>query len=282
MTTRFEEIYRFGPRDVLTDEALNRRFKDLDDRTSKAEIVRLSEDQAFSLVLDRVLARSEAVIASLRDRLLSITELQWLTAHSDTSRTLAVGAQFALEIIEAERDLFAPGPYAVLSWTGGDPGDYAVVRTLGFDRLIGQWDIRIEAFVGGPGPWDDWQIAAVAGATLAQMALLTDGQAIRAETLAARNTAIDKAGEADAAREAAQQADAAAGEKLAQTTALRGETLEFRNAAGGHSDTAQQAAAAAAQSAAIVDPAALTARFLAIEAVTTREARIRHSWFYGS
>lgn len=180
MGSRYDDLYKFKSDDVLTDAALNLRFKDLDARATQIEIARLSETEAFDVVLDRVLSRSEAVISSLRDRLLTLTELQWLTAHSDTARTLAIEAQFSLSIIEADRPLFAPGPFAVLSWSDGDPSDYAVVRTLGFDRGIGQWDIRVEAFVGDPGPHADWRISAVAGSTLAQLALLEDGQAVAA------------------------------------------------------------------------------------------------------
>ncbi|MBC7140689.1 MAG: hypothetical protein H5U18_00755, partial [Rhodobacteraceae bacterium] len=57
MGSRFEEVYRVGPDSILTEELLNRIFRDLDDRLAKAEVARLSEDQAFSIVLDRVLAR---------------------------------------------------------------------------------------------------------------------------------------------------------------------------------------------------------------------------------
>ncbi|WP_029418041.1 hypothetical protein [Brevundimonas bacteroides] len=238
MTTRFEEIYRIKPDDSLTDDLLNRRFKDLDDRLSKAEIARMSEDQGFSLVLDRVLGRSEEVIASLRDRLLQITQLQWLTARSTTARTLALEAQFALEIIEEERDLFAPGPYAVLTWTGGGPEDYAVVRTLGYDRLIGQWDVRVEAFTGAPGPWASWQIAAIAGSTLSQRALLSEGRAVRGETVAARNTALEHrdasiaaAGVSVAARDVSTAAAGVATEKRNEAGVFRDAAEAFRNAA---------------------------------------------------
>lgn len=192
MPSRFEEIYRVTPETDLTDELLNRIFRDLDDRLAKAEIVRLSEDQAFGIVLDRVLSRSEGVISALRDQLLALTELQWLTARSGTSRTLEVGATFAFEIIPDDRALFLPGAFALLAWTGGAPDHYAIVSTLGFDRPLGQWDVRIEGFVGDPGPHNEWQISAVAGATLAQLALLTQGQAALAATEAARDVVTPK------------------------------------------------------------------------------------------
>jgi len=209
MTSRFEEAYRFKSDDFLTDEALNRRFKDLDDRLSKAEVARLGEDTAFSVVLDRVLARSEEVVGGLRDQLLAITQLQWLTAISDTPATLAVAGEISLTIVEADRALFAPGPFAVLAWSDGDPEDYAVVRTLAFDRALGQWDLRVEAFTGDPGPHDEWQISAVAGSTLAQLALLEQGQLAAA------------AASADQADVAARHADIIA--KHADVVALAGD-----------------------------------------------------------
>lgn len=192
MTSRFEEVYRVNPDTPLTDELLNRVFRDVDDRLAKAEVARLSEDESFAVVLDRVLSRSEGVISSLRDQLLALTELQWLTARSQTARTLEVGATIAFEIIPADRALFAPGAFALLSWTGSDPEDYAIVSTLGFDRALGQWDVRVEGFVGEAGPHAEWQISAVAGATLAQLALLAQGQEALALTQGARDDVTPK------------------------------------------------------------------------------------------
>ncbi len=208
--SRFEELYRFGPNDFLTDEALNARLKDIDSRLTISEIARLSEDEAYADVLDRVLSRSEAVIASLRGQLLQLTELQWLTAHSPTPAVLAIEAQFPLIIREEDRPLFAPGPFAVLSWDGGEPDHYAVVRTLGYAREEGEWLVRVEAFVGEAGPHVGWQISAVAGSTLAQLALLASGQAAAA------------AAAADRADVAARHADISA--KHADVLAMAGDT----------------------------------------------------------
>lgn len=184
--------YAWGSREPLTKAAMDRRFVDIDARLSKSEVQRKSEDEAFAVVLDRVLSRSEGVIANLRDRLLAITELQWLTAGSDTPATLEIGETFALSIRELDRPLFAPGPFALLSWTGGDPDHYAIVRTVAYNRDLGQWDIRTEAFTGEAGPHDEWQIAAVAGATLAQMALLEQAQLAQAATEDARDDVTPK------------------------------------------------------------------------------------------
>jgi len=184
--------YAWGSREPLTKAAMDRRFVDIDTRLGKSEVQRKSEDEAFAVVLDRVLSRSEGVIANLRDRLLAITELQWLTAGSDTPATLEIGEIIALSIREVDRGLFAPGPFALLSWTGGDPDHYAIVRTIAYDRDLGQWDVRTEAFTGEAGPHDEWQIAAVAGATLAQMALLEQAQLAQAATEDARDDVTPK------------------------------------------------------------------------------------------
>ncbi len=215
MPNRFEDLYRFRPDTELTDEVLNLRFRDVDDRLSAAEVIRLTEDRAFSIVLDRVLSRSEAVIGTLRDRLLAITQLQWLTAHSTTSRTLALDASFALTILAADRDLFAPGPFAVLTRTAS-PDDYAVVQTLAYDRVLGQWDVRVEAFEGDPGPHNDWLISAIAGATLAQLALLDDGKV-------ARSDAVDAKVDAETARDLAQAAATTATTQATAATTAAGQ-----------------------------------------------------------
>lgn len=39
--SRFEELYRFGPNDFLTDEALNARLRDIDSRLTISEIAQI-------------------------------------------------------------------------------------------------------------------------------------------------------------------------------------------------------------------------------------------------
>lgn len=185
------EAYRFNSRTPLTVDALNKRFLDVNARVLAIEIARLGEDEAFSVVLDRVLLRSEGVIASLRERLLRISELRWLTAGSATPATLANGAEFFLEISEADRDLFAPAPFAVLTRVS-TVEDWAVVRTVTYDPENGRWDVQVESFSGDPGPHSDWQVTAIAGSTLAQLALLEQGQAAAAAATVAGDVVSEK------------------------------------------------------------------------------------------
>lgn len=77
--------YAWGPQEAFTRNALDRRFLDINSRVFGIELLRLTEDEAYQQVLDRVLSRSEGVISDLRSRLLAITELEWLTATSTLS-----------------------------------------------------------------------------------------------------------------------------------------------------------------------------------------------------
>lgn len=253
------DVYRFTRKDRLTAEALNARFLDINARMLGVEIQRASEDEAFATVLDRVLSRSESVIASLRDQLVAITQLQWLTATSTTAAALELGAELFLVIEEQDRQLFAPGPFAVLT-RAATPDEYAVVQTLGYHRETGIWDIAVEALAMDDQPHDDWLISAIAGSTLAQLTLLEDGKAVRDATIAA---AAGVAG---------------VGAQLAAVEAARNTTLEARDDALGYrndASTARNAAIAAQEAAeaaaASVDAAAVDARLDKLE--LGREAR---------
>ncbi|MBP6876558.1 MAG: hypothetical protein KBC34_00930 [Phenylobacterium sp.] len=197
--------YAWGQQEPFTTQALDKRFLDINARVLLVEIARLTENEAFAVVQDRVLSRAEAVIAALRARLLEVTQLDWLTATSSTPVLLEETAEVAIEIPLDQRDLFAPGPFAVLTRIGS-PADYAVVRTLGFDRTSGQWDVKIEAFTGSPGPHSDWLITAIAGSALAQYSLLADGRAYRDQAQQARDVVEPLAGQVDADAQAVETA----------------------------------------------------------------------------
>nr|USU31121.1 hypothetical protein NG677_17485 [Methylobacterium sp. OTU13CASTA1] len=189
MPSLFEKLYRWLPRTPITDTELNVRFESVDGRLVPLEAIVISWEQALAVVEDRVLQRSEDVIAGLRNRLVEITQLAWLTGRSGTSVVLATDTDVSLIIDEANRPLFTPGPFAVISRTS-DPYAYAVVRTAGYDRTRGQWDIRVVAAAGDLATaYTDWSIAAVAGSSLSQMVWLAEGKTARDATLAARDLA---------------------------------------------------------------------------------------------
>ncbi|SFC21807.1 hypothetical protein SAMN05428997_1051, partial [Bosea sp. CRIB-10] len=193
MPSRFDQLYRWGKRDIVNDDALNLRFRDLDDRITPIEALKISYEAALLTLQDRVLERSEAVIEGLRDRLIEITELAWLVGSSSTSLTLVEEAEQALIIAPDRRALFTPGPFAIVA-TASDPDAYAVVQHLDFDRATGQWNFRTKVVSAAlTGTHADWSIGALAGSTLAQMAMLGEGQALRDQSVAAAvSTAADR------------------------------------------------------------------------------------------
>lgn len=227
MPSRFNSTYKYRRDTPLSEDEFNRRWRDVDDRLATIEALTISWEEALRVVQDRVLDRSEDVIAGLRDQLIEVTELDWLVAATaaDTSITFALDGERSVIIAEDDRALFAPGPYAVLSATD-DPDVYAIIETMNFDRELGQYDFRVLSFEGGAGPHGPFQVAAVAGATLAQRAMLAEGQTLQAD-VAAKHSEVETwhgevgtwHGEVDADRQAAEAAKAAA-----QTAAANAQT----------------------------------------------------------
>ena len=214
------DAYRVAQGEELDAEFFNRRFRDVDNRFTALEGVKIAWEEALRVVQDRVLGRSETVIASLRERLVSITELGWLTARSDTEHTLSDGAGLVFIVREEDRDLFTPGAYALLSREGASDTQ-ALLSSQAFDRVTGQWQVTVESFVGPAGPFSDWEIAAVAGSTILQKFYAAQGEAVRDETVGIRD---ETAGIRDNAAD------------------LRDEALTFRNAAQQAAEDANAAA----------------------------------------
>jgi hypothetical protein len=188
MLARSEGFYRFDRRTPLTDYELNRRFLDLHRRVLEVETSKLSDEALRQEVRDTVLQSSEAVIGALRDQLIELTQLQWLTGLSATPVALAAGAVRVFELAEEDRALFSPGPWVLLS-REDDAEIYAVARAQSYDRETGLFSVQISTLSAGaidqPGPWSDWVIASLAGSTLAQLEYLTQGRQARDQAVAA-------------------------------------------------------------------------------------------------
>ena len=236
MPDRFDSVYRVkranGQPEALTEEFFNIRFRDVDLRVSALELLEISWQAALLQVRGEVLDRSEQVITDLRDKLVSLTQLQWLTALSGTSRTLVVDDLISFAVDTDYRDLFTPGPFVLLS-RAATPDDYAVARTSAYDRVSGQLNVEILTVTGNAGPHSDWVISAIAGSTLAQLELLNQAKALEAAYLTARDAAIA------AAMSAADDASATAGDR-SQVNTDKGLTAGYRDAALAARDLAQK------------------------------------------
>ena len=236
MSALFDAL-KVKPSEDIDENFFNRRFQTIDDTVSPLVERSRTEDSAFQEIKDDVLSLSEQAIASLRDRLVAITQLEWLTASSSTPVILALGANVRFIVSDVDLGLFAPGPFAVVT-RAANATDYAVVRTIAFDRSTGAFDVQIEATGGAPGPFTDWELAAVAGSTVAQMALLAQGTT-------ARNSAVAAAAATAADRV---QTDADALSTAADRVAVHADR-QAADASATAADTSAKAAQAAANSA---------------------------------
>ena len=199
-----DAFYRWGAREEISAENLTKRPMDLHLRVKALEAIGEAVEYIRRQVDDTVLAQAENVLAGLRAQLAAIVDLDWLTGTSTTSVALVAGQERALILPADERVLFAPGPFAVVQRIS-DPGVYAVVQTLNYDRGLGQFDFTVLTVAGAPGTYADWSIAAVAGSTLAQMTMLAQGQAARDAAAASLAAASADAAQVAADRVAVQR-----------------------------------------------------------------------------
>lgn len=114
-----------------------------------------------------------------------IQEKGFLVAQSATSVTLAEGAQLGWMISEGDsRDLFTPSTFTILANTA-EPTNYAVLRTISYDRDSGTYFAEVVTFNGSAGPHGGWEIGALAGPTLAMLDYLAEVKGARDAVLTA-------------------------------------------------------------------------------------------------
>ena len=187
--------------------AIESRFDPL--YTLKGEVESAVED------LRKVgLTRINDVLLPAIESILAIQERGFLIARSTSEGLLGEGNILSLFVQdEDERQTFTPSPFTILT-REETVDDWAVARTVSYDRENGQYLCEVLNFVGDAGPHNDWIIGGVAGNTLAALLYMEAAQAAKVgtdadktATLLARNAAqaaatlaeIAIAGQTDAA-----------------------------------------------------------------------------------
>lgn len=187
---------------------------------------------------------------------------------SKTAASLANAATINLTLVPEDREFFAPTPFLAIS-RASTVANWAIGKVNSFNRQTGSLSVTLEQVTGAGGPYNDWIITSLPGATLYQKHLLEQAVAIdrsvqlMQEDVASMRDAIrawnenvnTKHAQAVTAASSAEE-DAAFVERAAQqvrsdaetVTANLGATKAHREAADDSANTATQQASAAAQS----------------------------------
>jgi hypothetical protein len=217
-------------------QAIDVRLKPLQEQQATVEQTLVGLQ---GITLDRI---NDILTPAIED-VFTLTERGFLLATSSTEASLAIGNILEFEVSDpVERRLFTPSPFTALT-RSSTAADYAVARSIAYDSVSGIYRCQVVAVVGAAGPHSDWVIGALAGSTVAQYALLSEGQSVRDVILASATTAL---GYRDAALGAVNAAGLA-----------RGGAEDARDAAfvsSGVASDAAQAAEGFAEAAAVFDP----------------------------
>jgi len=231
MSSRFDRAYRVSGTTVVNADIWNRIMRDIDTRIVAVEEKKADFEEAEKTLLDLGLRRINETLLPAAQRIQAVSELGFLIASSDEELTVVPDQQASLRISEgAQRDLFTPSPFVALT-RRSTVEDYAIARVVTYDRETGILVFDVESVTGNPGPHNDWDVVALAGAVMAQMAALDETKALRAEVADDKAAvAIDKAAAQSARTEAQNARDAAIIAKTGAENALSSFTTVYRGA----------------------------------------------------
>jgi len=231
MSSRFDRAYRVSGTTVVNADLWNRIMRDLDTRIVAVEEKKADFEEAEKTLLELALRRINETLLPAAQRIQAVSELGFLIASSDDELTVVPDQQASLRISEgAQRDLFTPSPFVALT-RRSTIEDYAIARVVTYDRETGILVFDVESVTGNPGPHNDWDVVALAGAVMAQMATLDETKALRAEVADDKAAvALDKAAAQSARTEAQSARDAAIIAKTGAENALASFMTVYRGA----------------------------------------------------
>jgi hypothetical protein len=198
---RFEDL-RVRDQQELDRDFFNRRFRLIAETIGQLgqEVASVTGDTDRLVALG--LTRVNEVLGPLLSKVQAVSENGFLVATSATPLNITNGLQSTLAITDpAQRDLFSPTPYVLLTrQADGTQDDYAVLRVEDFNRTNGGLAFEVVLVNGGIGDaaHDDWVISATAGISVAVLEAATAVQ----ETLTLAQQAADEAAAAAAVAEA--------------------------------------------------------------------------------
>ena len=198
---RFEDL-RVRDQQALDRDFFNRRFRLIAESLGQLheEVGSVTDDTDRLVALG--LSRVNEVLGPLLAKLQAVAENGFLVATSETPLTVTIGLESTLAITdEAQRDLFTPTPYVLLTReAAGTEDDYAILRVTGYNRANGGLAFEVVLVNGdiGGSSHNDWVVSATAGLSVAVLEAATAVQ----ETLEFAQQAAADAATAAAAAEA--------------------------------------------------------------------------------
>ncbi len=277
MPKRLDEEYSAGRVGTLTPSIWDNLLRTLELRFKRQEDREPSLDAALESLLEVGLNRIDETLAPAILSINEVAQLGFLIAQSATSHTLSVGV-INTWIVPAGpiRRNFAPGPLSIIQRTG-DHDVWAILETQTYQSVAGSYAAKVIAMSAGaiaePGPWTDWVIGAPAGSTLAQMAMLEEGKAVRDVTVAAKDLAVPAATTATSAAGIATSAAGTATAAAGVATTKAGEAVAAAGAAAASAASVDGPAIASQLAALVVADTALDGRLDTIEAGSLAQTR---------
>lgn len=189
---------------ILSGDYFNPIWQRFDGRLHVLEETRASWLEAVDVLTRQGLTRIDQVLAPAFEKLGRVLELGFLMVDSDTPLTLAEDANLTFVTVAGDQSaLFTPSQILAIQ-RKSDAETWAIARLAApFNRTTRELQVTILAAEGPAGPFDDWQIGALAGSTAAAVVL-------RNQALTARNEAIAAAALVDGVEEDAATATAKA------------------------------------------------------------------------
>ena len=198
MPIRFDQ-YRIKNGDYVDENLFNRVFQDMDRRIAANEAKSASYDAATAALQAAALSRLDEIMAPVVDRFEDYASLgALLTATSDSQIETGDGVK-VFEVVEADRQKFAPSAYLAIIKTG-DPTQAMLGTLVAFNADNGQLTVNVDRFEGS-GFHEGWTITAASATDNAAAIPAVDALKTAAETAAGQ--ALTRKNEAEAARDAA-------------------------------------------------------------------------------
>ena len=155
-------------------------------------------------VLNQATADIEAKIERFERKVTGGTVLSYSTSPA----TVSNGKTINIIIAQEDREFFAPTPYLSLS-RASTIETWAIGKLISFNRITGALSLTLEQVTGAGGPYNDWVITSLPGATLLQKAYYEQTLALRNQVAADKiATGQDRAAAASSATTAGNAATA--------------------------------------------------------------------------